>query len=141
MKYTDAASPTPESAPVDPNVLELDFAFEILDNSRRRYLLYALGANRRWTLAVLATKLVAWERGTDEMDVDRKSADRMYTSLYHVHVPKLVDHGIVQFKGKRTIARTDDANQVFAILERVGASLDSELEKHASRKYLKENDT
>lgn len=56
----------------------------------------------------------------------------MYVSLYHVHVPKLVDEGVITFDdGSETITPAENAEQVLAVLEGMGASLDSNQETHA----------
>lgn len=121
---------------IDRTVLELDHVFGVLDHPRRRYLLYALSMDDQWTIGELATKLTAWERDIDETAVTEEQRDRMYVSIYHAHVPRLVDHGVIEFdETAGTISRGDHAEQVFAVLEGAGGSLDSRQEEHADRGY------
>lgn len=136
-QYDERSSHTSTDVPsIDPSVLELDHVFGVLDHPRRRYLLYAMATDDQWTLRELATKLVAWEQDLDEEAVDEDQCDRMYVSLYHVHVPRLVEHGVVGFDEEtETISRADHTEQVFAVLEGAGASLDSLQEQHAGRTY------
>jgi hypothetical protein len=68
-----------------------------LNDRRRRYVLYALAEDPEWTLQELATRLVAWEEGVEDDDVGPNCRERRYISLYHTHVPKLADEGVVEF--------------------------------------------
>ncbi|WP_254545857.1 DUF7344 domain-containing protein [Halomarina pelagica] len=117
-------------------VLQLDYVFRALAHSRRRYLLYTLKERSRWTLTDLATKIAAWEDEIAEEAVTGEARDRVYISLYHAHVPKLVEDGIVTFdREAETIGRGEHASQVLAALEGVGASLDAGQESHARREF------
>lgn len=134
----EGATPGPST---NADGLDLDHVFGVLDHPRRRYLLYALATDGRWTLTELATKLAAWETGVDEGTADGATRDRVYVSLYHVHVPKLVDEGVVRFdEAAETIVAGPNAEQVLAVLEGAGASLDSRQEKHAGRKHDESTD-
>jgi hypothetical protein len=132
----DVESSASEGATIDPGVLDLDHVFEVLDHPRRRYLLYALATDDEWSLSELATKLAAWEGEVDERAVHEDVRDRAYVSLWHAHVPKLVEHGVVEFDEEtERLRRGDHATQVFAALGGAGASLDSRQEQHAGREY------
>ncbi|QZP39557.1 DUF7344 domain-containing protein [Halobaculum magnesiiphilum] len=121
---------------IDPAILELDHVFSALSNPRRRYVMYALAENSEWILDALATKLAAWEEDVDEATVDANRRDRVYVSLYHTHVPKLVDEDIVAFDSEtETITRAEHAEQVLAMLAGAGGSLDHAQEHHAGRAY------
>lgn len=127
--------------PPPAEVLELDFVYEALAHPRRRYLIYSLLSSSRWTLTELATKLVAWERDIPEEDVTELARDEMYVSLFHSHVPKLVDLGIIRFEDSETeeiIVADENVAQVLAVLEGAGASLDDAQESHARRDYTQE---
>jgi hypothetical protein len=138
-------SPEDEDAPVadageeptiDPAVLELDHVFEVLDHPRRRYLLYALAADDEWTLTELATKLAAWENDVDEADIDGATRDQVYVSLYHAHVPKLVEEGAVRFDAdEERITPGEHTEQITTALEGAGASLEQRREAHAREEY------
>ena len=130
-EYINAIEPPPEE------ILELESVFEALAHPRRRYLVYSLLSSTEWTLRELATKLVAWERDIAEEAVIDHDRDEMTASLYHTHVPKLVDHGIVEFSNgeEDVIVAADNAVQVLAALEGIGASLDTLQEAHARRDY------
>lgn len=124
------------AARIDPSVLGLDHVYSALSHPRRRYLMYALAENSEWTLNDLATKLVAWEEGIDEAAVEPHQRDQRYVSLYHTHVPKLVEEGVIEYDhDAETIARGNHAEQVFAVLAGAGSSLDIAQEQHAKRAY------
>jgi hypothetical protein len=126
-EYVGAVDPPPQE------ILELDYVFEALAHSRRRYILYSLHAETEWTLRDLARKLVAWEQNIPESAVLDHERDEMYVSLYHTHLPKLVAWNIIKIDGGSggTIVPAENAVQVLAALEGVGASLDTAQESHA----------
>ena len=121
-------------------ILEMEYVFESLAHPRRRYVVYSLLSSTEWTLPELATKLVAWERDVAEEAVTDFDRDEMFTSLYHAHVPKLVDHDIVTYRnGEEGVIVADvNAVQVLAALEGLGASVDAAQETHAQRGYEEE---
>jgi hypothetical protein len=118
----------------------MDFLFESLSHPRRRYLIYSLLSDTRWTLQELSTKLVAWEQDIAEEAVTDIDRDEMLVSLYHLHVPKLVKHRVVEYIDERstTIVTAENAPQVLAALEGLGASVDADQESHARRDYREE---
>lgn len=115
-----------------PAVLEMDLAFEALAHRRRRYLLYTLLEDRMWNLEELAEKITAWEADTARTIRVDDAVEQVYVSLYHNHVPKLVEDEIIEFdEMTETITRGPHAEQVLAVLETAGGSADSQLEAHA----------
>ncbi|WP_158058686.1 DUF7344 domain-containing protein [Halorussus halophilus] len=118
------------------SVLELDHVFEALAHPRRRYLLYTLQEDTNWSLSELATKLAGWENDVPEESVGQEEQSRLYVSLYHSHVPKLVDDRVLRFDSdEETIRPGPNAEQVLAVLEGAGASFDSRQESHARGEY------
>ncbi|ELY66516.1 DUF7344 domain-containing protein [Natronococcus jeotgali] len=132
--YTRDARPPPVE------ILEMEFVYEALAHPRRRYLCYSLLSSSHWTLTELATKLVAWERDIPEEDVDEVNRNEMYVSLYHAHVPKLVELDIVEYEngGEKVVVADTNAPQVLAALEGAGASIDASQETHAQNDYEQE---
>ncbi|QRV15066.1 hypothetical protein JMJ58_19495 [Haloterrigena salifodinae] len=113
-------------------ILELDHVYEALGHPRRRYLCYTLLEDSEWSLNDLATKIAAWETDTPEHAVSELQQERVYVSLYHAHVPKLVDEDVIAFdEMTETITTDQNAGQVLAALQGMGASLDSNQETHA----------
>ncbi|KZN22565.1 hypothetical protein A4G99_19045 [Haladaptatus sp. R4] len=114
------------------HILELDYVFQSIAKSRRRYLLYTLESKTEWSVTELATKLAAWEGDTPEKDIPQEEIDRMFASLYHAHIPKLVDERVIEFDDETEVIRAGEyAEQVLAALAGAGASLDNRQEAHA----------
>lgn len=129
-------TPMPDSGAAPNELLELDEVFAALGHPRRRYLLYALvaGGNEE-TLTELATKIVAWEQDKPLADVTDDERRRVHVSLYHSHVPKLADLGVLEYReSENIIVRALNTQQVRSVLNGAGAELDSRQEKHAQRR-------
>ncbi|WP_458210941.1 DUF7344 domain-containing protein [Haladaptatus sp. NG-SE-30] len=117
-----------------PDILEIDHVYTALGHPRRRYLCYTLLEDTEWSLTELATKLAAWENDVAEQAVTHLQWERVYASLYHAHVPKLVDESVITFDDvSETISAGEHAAQVQTALEGIGASLDANQEAHARR--------
>jgi hypothetical protein len=137
---TTDKSTEPEDAVSNPNgttalILELDEVFAGLDHPRRRYLLYTLvNESSEAPLPELAANIAAWEqeKPVDEV-TDEKQRD-VYISLYHCHVPRLSELGIVDYQHTdNIIVRAVNTDQVQAVLDGAGAELDSRQEIHARK--------
>lgn len=114
------------------DVLELDHVFQALAESRRRYLVYTLKSKTEWELPEIAAKVASWEMNIPEHEIPDEEIELIYASLYHTHVPKLVDEGVLTFDSKdETIRPGPNAPQVLTALAGAGASLDSRQEDHA----------
>jgi len=119
---------------VPQGILELDHVYEALGRPRRRYLCYTLLEATEWSLTDLAVKIAAYENDYSTSEVTDHQRERVYVSLYHVHVPKLVDEGVVHFdETTETITPGPNAQQVLLALEGMGATIDAEQEEHARR--------
>ena len=115
-----------------PQVLELDHVYEVLGHSRRRYLCYSLLGDTRWSLTDLATRIAVWENDLSEDEVTESQRKRVYVSLYHAHVPKLVENGVIEFDDEEeTIRPAENAEQALNALEGIGSSVDADQETHA----------
>jgi hypothetical protein len=120
-----------DDLPPPGGVLALDHVFAALAHPWRRYPCYTLLAREAWSLTDLAAKTAGLEVGDDGV-VDEATRERVYVSLRHAHVPRLVAHGVVAFDAEtERIARGVHAAQVFAVLEGLGASADARQEHHA----------
>lgn len=74
-----------------------DETFAVLADRRRRYLLYHLRAEGGATLAELARRVAATEAAEAVAAVSTAAHRRTYLALYHVHVPFLVERGVVTY--------------------------------------------
>ncbi|WP_254524836.1 DUF7344 domain-containing protein [Natrinema caseinilyticum] len=125
-------SASPEKQLPPPSILEIEPVYEALGHPRRRYLCYTLLEDTEWSLSDLATKIAAWENEVPEHAVTEDQREEVYVSLYHAHVPKLIDEDVVAFdEATETITTAEHAEQVLAALEGMGASLDTNQETHA----------
>lgn len=106
-------------------LLESEHVYEALAHPRRRYLCRVLLDDTTRTLPDLATEIAAREDGVDEHAVTEARRQRVYVSLYHVHVPKLADEGVVAFDDiAETVTPAENADRVLTALEGIEASLD-----------------
>lgn len=71
--------------------------FRVLRNRRRRYVLHCLKTSKTpMALADLADELVRWETD-DSPSAVQDLREKVYTSLYHCHLPKLANKGLIDF--------------------------------------------
>jgi hypothetical protein len=81
-----------------PVFLDIDEVFEALDHFRRRYLVFSLLVeDKPVSLANAAMELYAWEQSVPLDAVEEDDLTALSAALYHVHVPKLRELGIVTY--------------------------------------------
>jgi DNA-binding transcriptional ArsR family regulator len=87
-----------------------DELFQILSNSRRRYIIYYLAeVGGEMSLKQLATKIAAAESDTTESEVAPEERQRVYISLYQTHLPKLEETGVAVYdEDERTVTLTPE---------------------------------
>lgn len=114
---------------------ELDEVFAALGHPRRRYLLHALLDGRsEQTLDELATSITAWEQDEPREAVTAEERDRCRVALYHTHIPKLADAGILDYESDDdVVVRTTNTEQAQAVLTGIGGEADDAQEMHARR--------
>lgn len=96
---------------------QLDGAYDLLANSRRRYLLQFLRENgEEATIETLATELAAWERDESVEDVDDTARKRARIALVHKHLPKLADHDVVAYD-QETVVHVETPRELESLLE------------------------
>jgi len=93
--------------------------FDVLRNERRRYLLhYMKTADGEVELGDLATRIAAWEHGTDVDHVPSDQRKSVYTTLQQTHLPKMDDAEILEYDSDRGIVRrTEYTDQLSVYLE------------------------
>lgn len=98
---------TPWSSRRDASGRPLDAVFDALGVSRRRLVLYALYRRRTpMETAELSRRIAVHE--ADGGEPSRRAVSRVHVSLKHVHLPKLVDLGVVNVDGE-TVSLADSA--------------------------------
>lgn len=102
----------------------LDSVFKLLSSQRRRHVLHCLTQrDAPVELADLAEEVAAREEEMPTAEVTAEEARRIHLSLYHTHVPKLKDAGVVRHDPEEeTVALAADADR----LERYEKLLDVE---------------
>ena len=78
--------------------LSQDLVFDLLSNSRRRFVLHYLKhAEGPVRLSELAAEIAAIENEIPVDDLTSQQRKRTYVSLYQTHIPKLQDAGAVSY--------------------------------------------
>src|SRR6056297_1117923 len=92
--------------------LSQDEIFAILSNPRRRYVLYFLNQHGEGIeLTDLAEHVAAWENDTTVEELSSKERKRVYVSLYQTHVPKLADHGLIDYDPDSGMVRPTETSR------------------------------
>jgi hypothetical protein len=94
------------------NELELTTSFELLQHSHRRYVLHYLTTQSETVgIETLAAEIAAWtpgNRGTDATPTE----DAVLATLYHVHIPKLVESSLVTYDTVTRVVGLDNTDEV-----------------------------
>jgi len=78
--------------------------FDCLSRARRRYCLHRLhNAETPIALADLAEDVANWESDRPKAEIADETIQEVALSLYHQHIPKLAEAGLVQYDQERTV--------------------------------------
>lgn len=105
---------------IQQHAADVDTVLETLADERRRHVLRCLcDGNAPITFADLADEVAARDREheTGVEAISGEERERIHLSLYHVHVPKLVDAGLVTCEQDRNRVDTVAAVDVESLLE------------------------
>lgn len=84
--------------------LAADDVFDALADERRRFILWCLQTYETpMELIEIAEEIVVLETDTEVANGPDVGLETVHTSLYHVHVPKLADAGIVDYDPDRDV--------------------------------------
>jgi hypothetical protein len=94
--------------------LDVGALFDVLSSPRRRYVLANLQrCDEPTTLDELATDVCAWELGCEPGDLPEGREEPIRVSLYHAHVPMMVEVGLLEYEGDRhTVCATETAKKL-----------------------------
>lgn len=111
MSERDAGS-VEESLPVST-------VFGVLSDARRRVLLrYLLERDRGAAVATIAKHVAATEHDGPGSAAPDDAIDRAHVSLYHHHLPKLEDGGLVEYdRDRNLVTLTEQARSVTPLVE------------------------
>lgn len=104
--------------------LSTDRIYELLASHRRRHLLACLYLyGETMGLPDIADQLIAWEHGRPGSELPDERL-RVYTDLYHAHVPKLADSDVVSYNQTTdTVELAGQAPQIRPYLEQAERDL------------------
>lgn len=83
--------------------LPKDDVFHLLQNGRRRAVLRYLAEREeeRFVMRDVAEAVAAWENDTTIQQLTSAERQRVYISLYQSHLPKLAEHGVIDYDQDR----------------------------------------
>lgn len=88
----------------------LDVVFDLLANQRRRYALVCLGNNTQpIALTDLAEDVAVRETKRPFIEIPKETVRTILTSLYHIHIPKLVEEGVIEYEQDRDLVRVSES--------------------------------
>lgn len=95
---------TDGETPETPDRLPQSDCFDILADQRRCYLIDCLQeCETPIALTDLAEEVAIRENDSPGTDVPAQHAERIATSLHHVHIPRLADAGVVEYDRYRAV--------------------------------------
>lgn len=99
--------------------LATDRVLDALAHERRRHVLHCLrNYDQTMALADLADEVAVRENETAITEITAEEVKRVYVSLYHTHIPKLQDVGVVEYSQDRDmVTLLDTADQLDDYLE------------------------
>ena len=101
-----ASAKTASATDIEDEGLELDTKFHLLQNERRRLALRYLvncdpGTDEAIEMRDVAEQVAAWEHDTTVRQLDSDQRQRVYVGLYQSHLPKLDQHGVIDYNQSR----------------------------------------
>jgi hypothetical protein len=134
MSQNTTEPPTEERPDVDGGETESgaaslsrDDAYHLLQNKRRRAVLRHVLAHDRteYVMREVAEAVAAWEHDTTVERLASTERQRVYISLYQSHLPKLAEHGIIDYDQPRGRITVQPLAQVLAPILDVDDGLDA----------------
>lgn len=104
----------------------IDDTLRLLQNQQRRYVLYYL-LDKQWTCKEsLVEQVAAWEYQKSISELSDEQLHRVEISLYHSHLPKLADHGLIEYDFRSgditTLEQTDEIRSLLLSIRNVEES-------------------
>ncbi|WP_222919991.1 hypothetical protein [Natrinema sp. SYSU A 869] len=92
----------------DASAESLDDAFALLADQRRRLLLAVMRTyDEELTLPDAAEEVAVRETGHSVANISAERVREVYLSLYHDHLPRLVDAGLIEYDQERDLVAPD----------------------------------
>lgn len=100
----DTSPETPGGSSLDPPSLSADDLFHVLQNERRRLVVrYLLDHPGPVDVPTLVDQVTAWELQTSVDELPDDQRQRIYIDLYQSQLPKLDEHGFVDYDQSRGV--------------------------------------
>ena len=103
-------------------VISTDKMLRLVSDRRRRRLLRLLADRGDGELTDLADAIA--DDGASSGGAAREASERVETKLYHVHLPLLADHGLVEFDSRSGTVRYRAHDDIEKQLRFVGAEME-----------------
>lgn len=99
--------------------VEADDLFDVLSDARRRFVLACLREYATpMALADVADELATWEHDAPITQISEEEVTSLYLSLYHMHIPKMDDAGIIEYSQERdAVALTEDSEDIASLVD------------------------
>ncbi len=117
---TDEAT-EPETPPTE---IQLETAFDLLSNRRRLLVIKYLSEHQEAELSGIAEHIAALESDIPQEDVEKKDRKRVFISLYQTHIPRLEEHGIVEYDSDEGVVTLTGEELLTQALRRVDPGTD-----------------
>lgn len=94
--------------------VDVDALFDVLSNPRRRFVLaYLDESSNPLPLRDIAYQLATWEYDEEVPSDDVKS---IYVSLFHVHIPKMAEVGLIEYSEERdAVTLVEDCDAITSL--------------------------
>lgn len=88
-----------------------DAMLDVLSNRRRRFAMHALKQRNGdgATVSELAEQVASWENGKDVDELGHQERKRVRNALRQFHLPKMADHGFVEYDPQRGTVELSEA--------------------------------
>lgn len=101
----------------EPDQLSRETAFQLLGHSYRLALLECLAHyDEPLTLADAAEWVARDVEGKAVENIDEETVKRIYMSLYHSHIPRLEDYGVLRYSQAEDMVDLKDGEQLVEYL-------------------------
>lgn len=99
--------------------VETDAAFETLADSRRRFVLVCLEEYATpMALSDVVDELATREHEASIAEVPPREVQSIYLSLYHKHIPQMVDTGVVEYSQERdAVVLTESGSELTSTVD------------------------
>ncbi|NKE35540.1 hypothetical protein GWG54_06860 [Natronococcus sp. JC468] len=116
--HAAATEPGLELPTVGGDRSSIDEYLSLLSDRRRRDVLYCLSEAEVTSVESLAATIVAREASVPPERLSSDDRERVQVDLYHVHLPKLSDRGLIEYDARSgTVRRSSPADALETLLE------------------------